>query len=419
MSAVFENADRRIEALVVVRWGRVERVDGVVPWLVFDDGAVVDPIRCYLVDFVAQGNRPWSVRSYAYDLLRWWRWLRTVGVEWDKATPAEGRDLVLWMMQAEKPRNALRTKSVATVGTVNPVTRKQYLNDRYTARTIRHANAVVREFYEFWIERGQGPLLNPMPLARRSGRPYAHHNPLEAFRPAGRLRYNPKLPKQLPRAIPDDRWRDLFGILRSNRDRALLSLTVSNGARAGEILGLRLVDVDWGDQRVRVIRKGTRAEQWLPASAESFVWLRLYIADVGDGFEPSAPLWRTQRRRREGNGDLAYTSLTYDALRKVLVRANDALNTNWTMHDLRHTAALRMARDDALSARDIQCILGHAHLSTTTDIYMVEDADETIIRVQRHLADRDRIAEQQVERECMAEGYDDEDLRVLFGGSRS
>jgi len=30
------------------------------------------------------------------------------------------------------------------------------------------------------------------------------------------------------------------------------------------------------------------------------------------------------------------------------------------MHDLRHTAALRMARDEALSLRDVQAILGHA-----------------------------------------------------------
>jgi len=34
--------------------------------------------------------------------------------------------------------------------------------------------------------------------------------------------------------------------------------------------------------------------------------------------------------------------LTYDALRAVLRRANDHLGANWTMHDLRHTCALRI-----------------------------------------------------------------------------
>lgn len=415
---MFDDADRSIETIAVARWGRVGSSEGVVPWLVFDDdGVAVEPVLRFLTDFVAQGNRPWSVRSYAYDLLRWWRWLRAVDVEWDRATTAESRDLVLWMLHATKPRDVPRTRSAATAGTVNPVTRKRYLDDRYTPRTIRHSNAVVRAFYEYWIERGEGPLVNPMPLARRSERPRAHHNPMEPHRPDGRLRYNPPLPKQLPRAIPDERWCELFATLRSNRDRALLALAVSNGARAGEILGLRLVDVDWGDQQVRVTRKGTQAVQWLPASAEAFVWLRLYVADCGN-LNMNEPLWRTHRRRRLPGEAMQYRSLTYDALRKMLARANNALDTNWTMHDLRHTAAIRMSRDKSLSARDIQTILGHAHLATTTDIYLVEDFDETIARVRRHLDDREKSTVI-TENISVAAGYDADALETLFGEGRS
>jgi integrase/recombinase XerD len=153
--------------------------------------------------------------------------------------------------------------SASTAGTINPVTRKRHLGDGYQARTIRHNNAVIRSFYEFWIEYGAGPLINPVRLDRgHRVRPNAHHNPLEPFRPEGRIRYNPKLPKAKPRAIPDERWRDLFGGLRSNRDRALLATAISNGARAGELLGMRNVDVDWGDQLVRVRRKGSGEPQW-------------------------------------------------------------------------------------------------------------------------------------------------------------
>ena len=212
---MIDEAERDIERIQIPRWGKVEASDGVIPWLVVDDDLVpVEPVRRFLLEFVARGNRPWSVRSYAYDLLRWWRWLRACKIDWKSATSVESRDLVLWMMRADKPRNAARTKSVATLGTVNTITRKRYLDDRYCARTIRHSNAVVRAFYEFWIERGEGPLVNPMPVARRSARANAHHNPLEPFRPGGRLRYNPKLPVQRPRSIPDGRWLELFGALR-------------------------------------------------------------------------------------------------------------------------------------------------------------------------------------------------------------
>lgn len=160
---LFDEVERDVGSIRLSRWGRVVPTEGVVPWLVVDpDGVPVEPVCRFLVDFVARDNRPGSVRNYAYDLLRWWRWLRAVGVEWDKATPVKARDLVLWLKQARKPRWPPRTKSASTVGTVNPITRKQYLDDEYQPRTVRHSNAVLRSFYEFWIERGAGPLINPI-----------------------------------------------------------------------------------------------------------------------------------------------------------------------------------------------------------------------------------------------------------------
>ncbi|MFI6395318.1 hypothetical protein [Nonomuraea sp. NPDC050540] len=170
--------------------------------------------------------------SYAYALLRWW-WLQAVAMDWNQATPAEARDLVLWLKQAAKLRRAKRTKSAATASTVNPFTQKMHLSDQYAPNTIRHSNAVVRSFYEFWIEAGQGPLVNPVQLARRDQRANAHHNSLQPFRPEGRLRSNPKIPKAKPREIPEQRWRDLFRTLGSNRDRAILAIAVSNSARVG------------------------------------------------------------------------------------------------------------------------------------------------------------------------------------------
>ncbi|MDR7172942.1 integrase [Nocardia kruczakiae] len=83
------------------------------------------------------------------------------------------------------------------------------------------------------------------------------------------------------------------------------------------------------------------------------------------------------------------------------------------MHDLRHTAALRMARDESLSERDVQTILGHAHLSTTVEIYLVQDEAETIARVRRHLAE---LADPGRPTPAPAPGYDEGDLAVLFGG---
>lgn len=412
-----DETERDLDSIRLLSWGRVVADGGVVPWLLLDaDGGVVEPVRRFLLDLMARDGSPSSIRSYAYVLLRWWRWLNAIGVAWDRATAAEVRDLVLWLGRASNPRQVPRTVSRSSAGTINVVTGKRHLDDSYQPRTIRHNNAVLRSFYEFCIERGEGPLVNPVRLdGRHGGRRHAHHNPMQPQRAGGRIRYNPKVPRRRPREIPDHLWQKLFGSLRSNRDRAILAIAVSNGARASELLELRLVDLDWGDQLVRVVRNGTRAEQWLPTSSEAFVWIRLYLADLAVTHDVDGPLWWTLRRRNR-NGELTRQPLTYDALRAVFRRINTMLGTNWSMHDLRHTAALRMAHDERLSLTDVQRILGHAHLSTT-EIYLIEDDTEVIHRVRQHLADREQRPDPPPSTEFV--GYEAADLAVLLGQVRS
>ncbi|MEU3837986.1 site-specific integrase [Streptomyces microflavus] len=150
-----DEVPRDLQSICLARWGRVVPVDDVIPYVVEEPtGRPVDPIRRFLRDFVARGHSAGSVRSYAFDLHRWWRFLHVIEVPWDKVTSTEVRDFVLWMGQAKKQRRAPRTKSATTAGQVNPITRKQYLGDGYGARTIRHSNAVLRCFYEFIIDAG-------------------------------------------------------------------------------------------------------------------------------------------------------------------------------------------------------------------------------------------------------------------------
>jgi integrase len=103
--------------------------------------------------------------------------------------------------------------------------------------------------------------------------------------------------------------------------------------------------------------------------------------------------------------------LTYDALRAVLRRANRLLGANWTMHDLRHTCALRMLRDPRLSLVDIQRLLGHAHLSST-QVYLELDDREVIEKIREHLAAPPPVAILDA-----SLGYSPDDLAVLLGGA--
>jgi integrase len=144
-----------------------------------------------------------------------------------------------------------------------------------------------------------------------------------------------RVPETAPRAIPDALFDELFAALGCDRDRAILALYVATGARPSELLGMRGADIDYGGQMIAVTRKGTRTVQWLPASPDAFVWLRLYQASLpAELAGPDQPVWWTRRR--------PWRALEYDAMRAVLRRVNDVLGTNWTLHDLRHTCAVRM-----------------------------------------------------------------------------
>jgi integrase len=186
--------------------------------------------------------------------------------------------------------------------------------------------------------------------------------------------YRQKAEQRLPRAIPDELYEQVFAALTSNRDRAIVSLLVSSGARAAELLGMTGQDVDWGGQRVRLLGKGTRHAQWVAAAPAFFLWLARYLAERGH-VPLTAPLWVTLRRPTRPLG--------YQALRAVLLRVNVTLGTDVVLHDFRHTCALRLAVDPQVPLADVQAHLRHRHLSTT-ETYLVARPEEVVRRVQAH-----------------------------------
>jgi site-specific recombinase XerC len=65
------------------------------------------------------------------------------------------------------------------------------------------------------------------------------------------------------------------------------------------------------------------------------------------------------------------------------VRASELLGSNWTLHDLRHTAAARFLADPAFTLFDVQTILRHASVSTT-QIYAQPKLEELVEKVLAH-----------------------------------
>ncbi|MEU7046677.1 site-specific integrase [Streptomyces varsoviensis] len=423
-------ASRELKHLVLPEVGELVETED--PWepyrLVGGDGGRIESAAVYFKDLQAGGSPATTLRSYGMDLLRWWRFLWAVEVEWDRVTQQDARDFMLWMQLADKPvrlhwrhrdkpaaNSAGRTASPSRAkktGGANSVTGKLDVGAKYAARTRAHCETVLRGFYEFHLERGSGALLvNPFPLVRqrRAGRANAHHNPMEPHQLARTGRYRPKIPKRAPRRIPEERYTEVFAGLRSHRDRALLAAWVSTGARASELLSSLEKDALPGQQLIGVIRKGTEDYQQLPASPDAFVWLRLYQEEAWRKGVPRGrrqPLWWTLRR--------PWRPLTYHAARAMFDRANKLLGANWTLHDLRHTASYRMVNDPEMSLHYVQQILGHKYL-TTTQIYLEPSQDEVIAAGLAHHA-RQEAQRTKPYPAPAAPAYNPETLNSLFGG---
>jgi integrase len=299
----------------------------------------------------------------------------------------------------------------------NPLTGKPRPARTYAATTRAHSETVLRVFYDFHLDVGTGPMVNPFPLSRdrRGGRANAHHNPMEPYRNDRVGLYRPRVAQRIPRCIPDALFNQVFAELGSHRDRALVAMWVSTAARASELLGAHCGDVNPGQQLVSVVRKGSRSIQPLPASPDAFVWLRLYQSEIDQEIPtgPDDPLWWTRRR--------PFRPLTCHAARAMFARASAALGANWTLHDLRHTAAYRMARDPALPLADVQWVLGHARLSTT-QLYLTPMPGDVIAGVLAHHRRRQPLAAPDLLPGGTADtpsSYRPESLDVLFGGRKS
>ena len=377
---------RDVAGLVVEPSGEIREATTAIGLMVVDDkGGEVFAVSEFLASLLAGGASRSSVRSYAMALLRWWRFLAAVDVDWERASRVEARDFVLWMRcRTTRPRSGRTTPSA------------------YAPATINHNLAVLRTFYEDRLAAGEGPVINPVPAAggRSGARAGAHHNPMAPHQRGRRAPLRQKTPARLPRGIPDRLFNELFAAMGCDRDRALLAFYVSTGARASELLGVTMDRVDVGSQLIGVVRKGSGRLQWLPAAADAFVWLRLYQEHQSrpDG---EAALWLTRRAPQR--------PLTYPAMRRVLQRANDSLSTTWTLHQLRHTAAQRMVADPAMSLTDVQWVLGHAHL-TSTEIYLEPREAEVVARVLEHHHRRVEAPPP-----LPSPGYRPEVLATLFG----
>ncbi len=269
--------------------------------------------------------------------------------------------------------------------------------------TVRNYTAALHEFHR-WHERDRQCAPDWLRLQRDDFRAWLRHlgrNHLS--RAATQLRFSalrtfykflvrrgaleatpvknimlPKLEKRLPRFLTVQQMNDLLeaplkpasapaaGKKRAGRpvepgvaqrDVAVLETIYSCGLRISELCGLRVEDVNFSEQLVRVRGKG-RKERQVPVGETALRAIQAYWQMLPHPPTPPQPVFLASRE------DVApVPSRTLQArLKKHLITAG--LDPHLTPHKLRHSYATHLL-DAGADLRSVQELLGHSSLAST------------------------------------------------------
>jgi len=187
----------------------------------------------------------------------------------------------------------------------------------------------------------------------------------------------PKAPKRLPKFLTIQQMADLLAapakLLASQKDKkgagrpvsaevclrdvAVLETIYSCGLRISELCGLRVDDLDFNEQIVRVRGKGKK-ERLVPVGAPALQAIEKYWSVL---LEPPVGAQSVFRADTAKAAPLSPLQLAR-RLKNYLVVAG--LDPALTPHKLRHSYATHLL-DAGADLRSVQELLGHAHLITT------------------------------------------------------
>jgi integrase/recombinase XerD len=183
----------------------------------------------------------------------------------------------------------------------------------------------------------------------------------------------PTPPRRLPKALALDRIERLLAACTREdalglRDRALLELLYSTGARISEAVGLDLDDLDLADRSALLRGKGGK-QRLVPVGRPAVAAVDAYLVRARPGLATkgrgSAAVFLNAR-----GGRLSRQS-AWQVLRTAAERAG--VTEPVSPHTLRHSFATHLLEGGA-DVRVVQELLGHASV-TTTQVYTLVTVD--------------------------------------------
>lgn len=325
--------------------------DGV-GWVLVGDHAVrfglVNGYLSYLVD---RNYSPRTVRSYAFGLLAFCRWLAAEDIELSAVTT----DVMLRFLAACRQERVMGRPGGSNVMRLNG--RRV---DGLSPATVNLRLAAANGLFSFRSMRDP-TAVSPIPKGREARR-------LSPGERAGMLAHVARAPRRrsalrvrdarrLPRSLRSDEVVALLASLSSWRDRAMAGLMVFCGLRSAEVLALEVNDVDIGGRWLRVSGKGGK-ERRVPLDVDVAGVIQTYLLT-------ERPDTTSRRLFIVAKGPTRGQPLSVAGLRRVFRYHREISGvTGGHPHALRHTFGTALA-EAGVDLAVMQALLGHAHIDTT------------------------------------------------------
>jgi site-specific recombinase XerD len=306
------------------------RTEGGDHYALVGDGGPIAEVNEFLSALRIRGLSPRTVRAYAYDLLRLYRWMRTAS---RRLQELEAPDLLEFI-----------------------AVQRQLGSE---PRSINRRLSTTRLLYRFWMDRelGVGPRVSlPGPHYKGPGRDrYLGIHQLTR-RGVRKLRVNE--PRKLVEPLTPEQVRAFLRSLTRYRDVSIVHFMLLCGLRSREVLELKVGDVVFSDSRVRVRGKGDR-DRALPLPEVLAHALRQYQQLERPRKCAEQQLFVVLQGKHRGRPMTAAglrSLFRHRRRRPVLAMAN--------AHRFRHTFGADMARA-GVRLPVLQQMMGHADLKTT------------------------------------------------------
>ncbi|MHB1710127.1 MAG: site-specific tyrosine recombinase XerD [Acidimicrobiales bacterium] len=180
---------------------------------------------------------------------------------------------------------------------------------------------------------------------------------------------SPRLPLRFPKALDEAQTLRLLDSVTGSgpydlRDRALLELLYSTGARISEVVGLSLLDIGSDDGLLRVLGKGSK-ERMVPVGSMARDALDRWLSPAGRP-QATPPRWASRDDSEAVFLNQRGGRLSRQGAWAILKRRADRVGMSVLVspHVLRHSCATHMLAHGA-DIRIVQELLGHVSITTT------------------------------------------------------